>query len=90
MSQHQLQHKFYGEVLPYLEVEREKSKEEIKKIIEMPDVTGITLNEARKILEELNLDIETTGEEDMDAPVIDQLPKKGIQIPEGTKVVLYF
>ena len=55
----------------------------------MPDVTGITLNEARNILKELNLDIEISGEENPNAPIINQLPKKGIQIQEGAKVTLY-
>lgn len=87
--QRQLQHKFYGEVLPYLEVKKEENREEIKRIIEMPDVTGITLNEARNILKELNLDIEISGEENPNAPIINQLPKKGIQIQEGAKVTLY-
>lgn len=54
--------------------------------IEMPEVTGLRLQEAKKILEELGLEIEINGEGEF---VVDQLPKKGIQINTGTKVTIY-
>lgn len=76
-----------GEVLPYLEIKKEE--ESIKQEIEMPDVTGLTVNEAKKTLKELNLEVEVSGEESQDAQVIDQLPKTGIKIQEGSKITLY-
>ena len=53
----------------------------------MPNVTGITYGEAKKILKEAEIEIDT----EMEAEVIitDQLPKPGIQITKGTKVKLY-
>jgi len=75
-----------GEVLPYLEIEKQ---EEEKSVIEMPDVTGITLEEAKKILEEAGLSYTINGEAVKDTIIKDQLPKKGIEIEEGTEVVLY-
>lgn len=52
----------------------------------MPDVTGMELEEAKKILKEKGLNLDINGEGDM---VMDQLPKKGIQINTGTKVTIY-
>lgn len=87
--QHLLLHKCFGEVLPYLDVKKQENNEDIKQNIEMPDVTGLSLNDAKKVLKELNLEIEVNGEDLEEKPVKDQLPKKGIQLQEGTKVVLY-
>ena len=84
--QHQLHHKYYGEVLPYLEIKKQEESKEITENIEMPNVTGLGLEEAKKVLKELGLEIEINGEGEK---VIDQLPKKGIQINEGTKVTIY-
>ena len=55
----------------------------------MPDLTGLSLNDVKKMLKELNLEIEIIGEEKEELQVIDQLPKKGIQIQEQTKVTIY-
>lgn len=66
------------------------------KSIEMPDVTGISVAEAEKILKELELDVsiegktETDNEENTTEKVVtEQLPKKGIQVNTGTKVTIY-
>ena len=55
----------------------------------MPDVTNINLKEAKKTLKDLGLEIQIEGEENEEAIVIDQLPKKGIQVNTGTKVTIY-
>ena len=52
----------------------------------MPNVIDLTITEAKKILQELGLEIEVTGEGER---VTDQLPKKGIQINTGTTVSIY-
>ncbi len=66
------------------------------KSIEMPDVTGISVAEAEKILKELELDVSIEGKTETDNEenttekvVIEQLPKKGIQVNTGTKVTIY-
>lgn len=81
-----MHHKCYGEVLPYLDIKKQDKLEEITKNIEMPNVTGLELDNAKKILKELGLEIEIDGE---GKTVKDQLPKKGIQVKEGTKVTIY-
>jgi len=78
-----------GEVLPYLEIQKQQNEEEIKQIIEMPNVTGFNSTEAKKILEELGLEVEINGEVMDGAIVTEQLPKKGIQVNSGSKVTIY-
>ena len=78
-----------GEVLPYLEVKRQEEIESTKQNVQIPDVTGLSLSDAKIVLKELNLEIEIIGEENLESHIIDQLPKTGIQIQEGTRVTLY-
>lgn len=77
-----------GEVLPYLEVVKNSEEEETKMQVEMPELTGLTVKEAKQILTELGLEFEVDTE-NIEAIISNQLPKKGIQINEGTKVILY-
>lgn len=81
-----MHHRYYGEVLPYLEVSKQEEAEEITENVEMPEITGMDLDEAKKTLKELGLEVEIVGEGET---VIDQLPKKGIQINATTKVTIY-
>jgi len=76
-----------GEVLPYLEVVK-NSEEEAKMQVEMPELTGITVKETKQILTELGLEFEIDTE-DIESIITNQLPRKGIQVSEGTKVILY-
>ena len=77
-----------GEVLPYLEITKNNTDEEMTVQVEMPEVTGLTVKEAKEILSNLELDYEIDTD-DMEKIITDQLPKKGIQINKGTKVILY-
>ncbi|MGN1301686.1 MAG: PASTA domain-containing protein, partial [Clostridia bacterium] len=77
-----------GEVLPYLEVSKNSEEENSSMQVEMPEVTGITLKEAKQILTENGLEYEADTD-NMEAIITDQLPKKGIGINQGTKVILY-
>lgn len=72
--------------MPYLEVKKQEETEEINKNVEMIDVTEMEVNEAAKELKNLGLEVQINGEGDI---VTEQLPKKGIQINEGTKVTIY-
>ena len=75
-----------GEVLPYLEVSKiEKGTNTIQ--VEMPELTGITVKEGIQILKELGLEYELDTD-NAETIITNQLPKKGIQINQGTKVVL--
>ena len=74
-----------GEVLPYLEISKEEEK---KMVIEMPLLEGLTIKEAKSKLNELGLEF-SVDTEDGESIIINQLPKKGIQVNSGTKVILY-
>jgi len=54
----------------------------------MPEVTGITLKEAKDILKEMGLEYEIDVE-DAESVITNQTPKKGIKVNKGTKIILY-
>ena len=52
----------------------------------MPEVTGMSITDAKKALKELGLEVEIIGEGET---VGDQLPKTGIKINTRTKFTIY-
>lgn len=54
----------------------------------MPELVGATVKEAKQKLAELGLDFEVDTE-NMEEIIINQIPKKGIQVNQGTKIILY-
>lgn len=77
-------------MLPYLEIQkREVGDDATVCPVEMPNVIGVSTGEARKTLKELGLEVEVIGEENEESIIVEQLPKKGIQINSGTKVSVY-
>lgn len=79
-----------GEVLPYLDVI--KSEEEQTNSVTVPNVIDMNITEAKKVLKDAGLeyDIQTNTEDNTEnAVIVDQLPKQGISVGEGTKIVLY-
>ena len=82
-----------GEILPYLEVKKDNlSEEDIVKEVEVPNVKGMTIADAKKTLKEAGLDIsyEETEEDVSDKIVTNQVPVAGIRMNEGTKVVIEY
>ena len=80
-----------SEVLPYMEVKQEKPEEiELKNQITVPDITGKTISEGKKILKEYKLEIyinnymEELDEENI--TIIQQIPQSGISVYEGSCV----
>lgn len=80
-----------GEVLPYLEISKSQVDEEnsYQNQVEMPDLIGTDISEAKKILKEIGLEAEINQSENSSGIITDQIPKKGIQINAGTKVIIY-
>lgn len=83
-----------SEVLPYLEIQKDnQEEEEVKEMVTVPDVVGMTVTEAKKALKEvglevrLNLDSEEEVKES-EVTVTDQLPNAGISLLSGTSVLL--
>ena len=82
-----------SEILPYLEVEQGNPEEvELKNEITVPDITGKTIAEARKILKEYKLEIyikdSYDGLDEENTVVSNQVPEAGINVYEGSYVYI--
>lgn len=82
--------------MPYLEVQKQETEQETLGTIEMPDVTGMSVSEAKTTLKELGLEVDIGNEseesdekENSEKRVIDQLPKKGIQVNSNATITIY-
>lgn len=79
-----------GEVLPYLETIKDNQKEEdIKTEVIVPNIVGLSIEDAQKNLKNVGLDIELNIEGEIDKKEViikEQLPKYGIKVYKGTKI----
>ncbi len=82
----------FSEILPYMEVSQ-GNQEEIEQVeeVETPDITGLNIKEAQKIVKENGLTIQMEGanmeEIDKENTIIkEQTPKAGIVVNKGTSV----
>ena len=85
----------FSEVLPYLEVNQGNQEEvEQSEQVQVPDITGRTINEAQKILKDSSLEIviENDSEElDKESIIIkEQIPKASITVNSGSKVYIKY
>ena len=85
----------FSEILPYLEVNKqvlEEDEEDIIHQIQVPDIMGKTLAEAKKILKENNLELYLENDEvDMENTYVkNQIPSSGITVNEQSKVVVEY
>ena len=77
-----------SDVLPYLGIEPEYTEADLALVeYSMPDLMGLTQEQAAAELEERNLTYRVVGE---GATVMDQLPAAGASVPGKSEVVLYF
>ena len=79
-----------GEVIPYLEMKKDKEAEidEIQEV-EVPDVRNLSIKEAKKVLKEINLNIELENDVDEENTYIkEQTPKPGIKVNSGSKIFI--
>lgn len=81
-----------GEILPYLEVSKNNinDENEVKKI-RIPNVEGISICEARKILKDLKLNLELSsesGEPNEESIINQQIPISGVEVMEETSVIV--
>lgn len=80
--------KVLGEVLPYLEVTQNNFKEGEEPIeIEVPNLIGVSENEARKILKEQGLELDLESSDGEEKIIKNQIPKAGISVKQGTKII---
>lgn len=81
--------------MPYLEVNKQVLEEDEKEVInqiQVPDIMGKTLEEAKQILKENNLEMYIeNGDVDMQNTYVkNQIPSSGITVNEQSKVVVEY
>lgn len=83
----------FGEILPYLEIKKDNEESGEKQEVEVPNLMGMTVKEAKETLENLGLEIEIKEEEENNSNqeqiITKQLPKAGIKIKQGTSVIVF-
>ena len=80
----------FGEVLPYLEIKKDNEEGEEKQEVEVPNIVGMEINQAKKDLQSLGLEMEVKESiEGNNNKITQQLPKAGIKIKQGTSVIVY-
>ena len=81
--------------LKYLGVETKYTKEEsenVKNKVKVPDVRGLTIEDATKVLEESKLEANIDNDVDIKEETVikDMFPKPGISVNEGSLISIYF
>ncbi|HOK42510.1 MAG TPA: penicillin-binding transpeptidase domain-containing protein [Thermoclostridium caenicola] len=84
--------KLCEDILEYLQVERQYSEEDMKKMTEevyVPSVVGLTVKEAVEKLKAYNLNYLVEGSQDENAVVTAQTPRADFSVPRNSTVILY-
>ena len=82
--------------LKYLDVEpkytEEEKAENVKTKVKVPDVRGLTIEEATKVLEEAKLEANIDNDVDIKKGTVikDMFPKSGVSVNEGSLISIYF
>lgn len=81
-----------GEVLPYLEVKKDnETEEDAKNKVAVPNLEGITIGEAKKVLKDLNLNLEyneENTENEEERIITEQVPVSGIEVLEESSIIV--
>ena len=80
-----------GDVLPYLQLQQDNENKEIIEEVEVPELRNGNVKEAKKVLKEVGLEIETNIEitkemKEEELIIKEQLPKPGIKVKKGSKI----
>ena len=82
--------------LKYLGVEPEytekEKKENVKNKVEVPDVRGLSIEDATKVLEDAKLEANLDSDVDIKkgTKITDMFPKPGVSVNEGSLISIYF
>ena len=84
----------FSEILPYLEVSK-GNQDEIEEIeeVEVPNIEGMSIKEAEKVLKEIGLQISIeneTDELDKQTTIVEQIPKEGVVVNKGNKIYVSY
>lgn len=81
-----------GEVLPYLEVKKDnETEEDVKNKVAVPNLEGMTIGEAKKVLKDLNLNLEyneENTENEEERIITDQVPVSGVEVLEESSIIV--
>lgn len=81
-----------NDTLKYLDIEPQYTEEELgvikKSCVNVPDVKGLTLEEASKTLEKIGLTHNITLDIDAETIVVDQFPQPGLEVTKGSLITL--
>lgn len=85
----------FSEILPYLQVNQGNEEEvEIPEQVQVPNIEGISIKDAEKIIKELGLEISINNNvEELDkenTSVVVQMPKEGVTINKGSKIYIEY
>lgn len=81
-----------SEVLPYLELQKDNQGQiEETEEVEVPEIREMNISDAKKVLKEIGLEIETNIEitsemKENEIVIKEQLPKPGIKVKKGSKI----
>ena len=82
-----------GEVLPYLEVEKNNlNEDDVVEEVEVPNIEGMTISDAKQELEKVGLEIsyEETEEDVSNNSVVSQMPISGVKVNVGSKIQISY
>ena len=81
-----------GEVLPYLEVQKDnETEEDVKNKVAVPNLEGMTIGEAKKVLKDLNLNLEyneENTENEEERIITEQVPVSGVEVLEESSIIV--
>ncbi len=89
----------FSEILPYLQVNQGNTEEvEVVEEVSVPNITGISIKEAEKILKEIGLELSIEGVTEENEETLDkentiinkQIPTEGIKINKGNKIFIEY
>ena len=75
-----------------MEVKKQESKEDVIEEITMPNITGLSIKEAEKMLKELGLEIniDEEGVDKENTIIKEQIPKEGIKVNKGSRIIVKY
>ena len=89
----------FSEILPYLEVNQGNTEEiQAAEEVNVPNIIGLSIKEAEKILKEIGLEISGEGITEENKETLDkdniiikeQIPVEGIKINKGNKIFIKY
>ena len=79
-------------MLPYLEIQKQESEDDLAEEVTVPNITGISIKEAEKVLKEkdLEINIDEEGVDRENTIIKEQIPKEGIKVNKGSKMIIKY